>query len=278
MLIPTAFNCGKEKMYNKFTFARKFLHYYFTAANGKGHGIHSPFVYTFVRSVLNDSKNYYAYAEVEKVRRRMLKDNSVIEVQDLGAGSTVSKTNKRKIKEIARAALKSTKYAQLLFRMVNFYQPERILELGTSLGITTAYLASAMPSGKIITIEGSPAIASKALRNFESLDLRNITLIGGNFNDALQPALQELSVVDLAFIDGNHRKAPTLEYFESILKHCRPGTILIFDDIHWSREMEEAWEAIKQHPAVTCTIDLFFIGLVFLRHEFQGPRHFTVRF
>lgn len=265
-------------MYNKFTLARKFLHYYVTAANGKGHGIHSPFVYTFVQSVLNDNKSYYAYAEVEKLRRRMLKDNSVIEVQDLGAGSSVSKTNKRKIKEIARAALKPPKYAQLLFRIANFYQPQHILELGTSLGITTAYLASAIPKAKILTIEGAPAIASKALRNFESLDLRNITLIGGNFNDALQPALQELSVVDLAFIDGNHRKAPTLEYFGWILKHSRPETILIFDDIHWSAEMEEAWETIKQNPAVTCTIDLFFIGLVFLRHEFQGPRHFTVRF
>lgn len=278
MLIPTAFNCGKEKMYNKFTLARKFIHYYFTAANGKGHGIHSPFVYTFVRSVLNDTKSYYAYAEIERLRKRMLKDNAVVEVQDLGAGSSVSKTNKRKIKEIARAALKPPKYAQLLFRIVNFYQPQRILELGTSLGITTAYLASARPEAKVTTIEGAPAIAAKALRNFEALDLRNITLVAGNFNDALQPILQEMPVVDLAFIDGNHRKTPTLEYFGSILKHSGPETILIFDDIHWSAEMEEAWAEIKQHPRVTCTIDLFFIGLVFLRPEFQDHQHFTIRF
>jgi predicted O-methyltransferase YrrM len=274
----TAFNCGKGNMYNKFTLARKFIHYYVTAANGKGHGIHSPFIYTFVRSVLNDRKRYYAYAEIEQVRRRLLKDNSVVQVQDLGAGSSVSKTNQRKVKDIARAALKPPKYAQLLFRIANFYQPKKILELGTSLGVTTAYLAAATPSAKIITIEGAPAIASKALRNFEQLDLRNITLVTGNFNDALQPALNELSVVDLAFVDGNHRKAPTLEYFGSILKHSGPGTIIIFDDIHWSAEMEEAWEAVKQHPAVTCTVDLFFIGLVFFRPEFQTRQHFIVRF
>lgn len=278
MRIPTAFNCGKGNMYNKFTLARKFIHYYVTAANGKGHGIHSPFVFTFIRSVLNDHKSYYAYSQVEQVRKRMLNDDTVIEVQDMGAGSSVSKTNRRKIKDIARAALKPPKYAQLLFRMANFYQPKRMLELGTSLGVTTAYLAAAVPSAKLITIEGAPAIAGKALRNFEQLDLRNITLVTGNFNDELKPALNELGVVDLAFVDGNHRKGPTLEYFGWILKHSRPETILIFDDIHWSAEMEEAWEAIKQHPAVTCTIDLFFIGLVFFRKEFQHPQHFIVRF
>jgi predicted O-methyltransferase YrrM len=265
-------------MYNKFTLARKFIHYYLTAANGKGHGIHSPFVYRFVRSVLNDHKRYYAYAEIEQLRSQMLKDSAVLEVQDLGAGSAVSKNSQRRVKDIARAALKPPKYAQLLFRIVNFYQPQRILELGTSLGITTAYLAAASPTAKIITIEGAPSIAAKALRNFERLNLRNVSLLTGNFDNVLERALQELAVVDLAFVDGNHRKQPTLDYFELILKHSTPGTIIIFDDIHWSAGMEEAWEAIRRHPAVTCTIDLFFIGLVFLKREFQGRQDFRIRF
>lgn len=265
-------------MYNKFTLARKFLHYYLTAANGKGHGIHSPFVYRFVRSVLNDRKPYYAYAEIERLRNQMLQDSTVLEVQDLGAGSAVSKTSQRRVKDIARAALKPPKYAQLLFRIVNFYQPQRILELGTSLGITTAYMAAAGPTAKLITIEGAPAVSAKALRNFERLNLRNVSLLTGNFNDVLQPALRELAVVDLAFVDGNHRKQPTLDYFELILTHSTPDTIIIFDDIHWSAGMEEAWDTICRHPAVTCTIDLFFIGLVFLKREFQGRQHFRVRF
>lgn len=269
MRILILFNCGS--VYNKLTLARKFLNYYLTAANGKGHGIHSPFVFQFIRDVLNDDSTHEVYERVEAVRKRMLRDDTVIEVEDRGAGSIVSKSNRRKISEIARAALKPPKYAQLLYRIARFYQPKQILELGTSLGITTAYLAQSAP---VITIEGSKNIAAKAQENFDILGLKNIRLINSDFDDALQ----QLPVIDLAFIDGNHRKEPTLQYFEQILKHSTKETIFIFDDIHWSEGMEEAWEVIKAHPAVTCTVDLFFIGLVFLRDEFRHPQHFTIRF
>jgi predicted O-methyltransferase YrrM len=265
-------------MYNKLTLANKYLRFYLSASNGKGHGIHSPFIYQFVRNVLNDNKKYSSYAAIEEARKRLLKDHQIIEVEDKGAGSTVSKSSQRKISEIARSALKSPKYAQLLFRIVNYYQPAHILELGTSLGITTAYLASANANAKLTTIEGSPAIAAKALENFKRLDFRNINLVTGDFKHALKPALEQLSTVDLAFIDGNHRKEPTLQYFEEILEHSHSKTILVFDDIHWSAEMEEAWTVIKRHASVTCTVDLFFLGLVFLRDEFKTPQHFTIRF
>lgn len=263
------FNCGN--VFNKLTLARKFISYYLTAANGKGHGIHSPFVFQFVRDVLNDDSKHSIYERVEAVRKQMLRDDTIIEVEDRGAGSTVSKSNRRKISEIARAALKPPKYAQLLYRIARFYRPKQILELGTSLGITTAYLAQSAP---VITIEGSKNIAAKAQQNFESLGLKNIHLINSDFDDALQ----QLPIIDLAFIDGNHRKAPTLKYFAEILKHSTKETIFIFDDIHWSAEMEDAWNVIKEHPAVTCTVDLFFIGLVFLRDEFKTAQHFTIRF
>jgi predicted O-methyltransferase YrrM len=84
--------------------------------------------------------------------------------------------------------------------------------------------------------------------------------------------------LDLAFIDGNHRKQPTLQYFESLLMRSGKSTILIFDDVHWSAEMEAAWSEIMEHPAVTCTIDLFFIGLVFLNNDLKVKQHFAVRF
>ncbi len=265
-------------MYNRFTLTLKFLRYYLSATNGKGHGIHSPFLFEFVRDVLNKRHDYYSFAAIEAVRKRMLEDQSIIEVEDKGAGSMNRSTSQRSISSIARAALKPPKYAQLLFRMVNFYQPENILELGTSLGITTAYLASAKKNGKVITIEGSSAIACKALENLNRMDLTNIQVVNGDFKDELKPALEALVKVDFAFVDGNHRKDPTLEYFAEILKYSHSHTIIIFDDIHWSEEMEQAWNSIKQHPAVTCTVDLFFLGLVFLRNEFRTPQHFTIRF
>jgi predicted O-methyltransferase YrrM len=265
-------------VFNKFTLAQKFLHYYSSASNGKGHGIHSPFVYQFVREILIDKKKYYAYSQVEHVRKRMLKDHSVITVDDKGAGSAVAKTKTRRVSEIARTALKPKKYAQLLFRMVNFYQPQNILELGTSLGITTSYLATANTTAKVVTIEGAPAVAHKAVENFSGQELSNVRLVCGGFEDVLPATLASMQQVDFAFIDGNHRKAPTLQYFEQILQHSHSDTIFVFDDIHWSQEMEEAWAEIKQHPLVTCTIDLFFIGIVLLKREFKQREHFVIRF
>lgn len=265
-------------MHSRLTLLKKFLHYQLHASNGKGHGIHSPFIFEFVQKVLNDNKQYYAYKPIEAVRKQMKRDHSVVKVDDKGAGSAVARSAERRISEIARTSLKPRKYAQLLFRMVNFYQPARILELGTSLGITTAYLASAKPDATVVTIEGADAIANIAAINLAHLGITNVQLVKGDFGSVLQPVLQQLSTIDLAFIDGNHRKAPTLQYFEQLLPHSHEHTILVFDDIHWSSEMEEAWEAVRQHPAITGSLDLFFLGLAFLRPEFHQKQHFTVRF
>jgi predicted O-methyltransferase YrrM len=152
------------------------------------------------------------------------------------------------------------------------------LELGTSFGITSSYLAAADPNAKVYTIEGSPAIANIAQITFGRFDLKNIELVTGNFTDVLPGLLARLKTIDLAFIDGNHRKEPTLDYFQQLLKHSTPSTILIFDDIHWSAGMEEAWAEIQQHPSITLTIDLFFIGIVFLNPDINHKQQFSIRF
>jgi predicted O-methyltransferase YrrM len=146
------------------------------------------------------------------------------------------------------------------------------------LGITTAYLASANQTSNVFTCEGSAAIASIAKQNFETLQLNNAQLTKGDFASSLSPLLAKLNTVNFAFIDGNHRKEPTLEYFNELLKHVTPATILVFDDIHWSAEMEGAWNTIKQHPAVALTIDLFFIGIVFFNADINHKQQFTIRF
>jgi predicted O-methyltransferase YrrM len=265
-------------MFTKFQLAKKYVQYYFTASNGKGHGIHSPFVFDFVINVLNDKTSYPAYQSIEKIRKQLLSDSTVIEVEDFGAGSSVIKTNKRVVSAIAASSLKPKKYAQLLYRIVAYYKPETIVELGTSFGITTDYLAAANETTKVFTCEGSAAIASIAKQNFEVLQLKNVRLIEGDFAKTLSPLLANLSKIDFAFADGNHRKEPTLNYFQQLLNHSTATTILVFDDIHWSAEMEGAWNAIKQHPQVTLTIDLFFIGIVFINPDFKIPQHFSIRF
>ncbi|MCP9753223.1 O-methyltransferase [Ferruginibacter sp. HRS2-29] len=267
-------------MYSAFQLAKKYIRYYLTASNGKGHGVHSPFVFEFIRDVLNDKKQPSFYKSIEAKRKSLLSDNSTIEVEDFGAGSAVIKTNTRVVGKIAASSLKPRKYAQLLSKMVSYYQPLTIVELGTSFGITTAYLTKGSdPNASVFTFEGAPAIARIAQQNFDELGLRNSKLVQGDFAATFPAFLQETKRIDFAFVDGNHRKKPTLDYFYQLLQHVDPaGSILVFDDIHWSSEMEEAWEEIKKHGSVNLSIDLFFVGIIFLRKDFKVEQHFSIRF
>jgi predicted O-methyltransferase YrrM len=265
-------------MYSPFQLAKKYLNYYVTASSGKGHGVHSPFVFDLINKVLKDKKQYDCYSVIEKQRQQLLQNEEAIEVEDFGAGSSVMKSNKRIIKQIASSSLKPKKFAQLLFRIVQYYKPATILELGTSLGITTAYLAKGNEKATVYTCEGSSAIAAVAKNNFDTLQIKNIRLTEGDFAKKLPPLLNEIGTIDFAFVDGNHRKEPTIDYFQQLLNSSTFSTILIFDDIHWSEEMEAAWEQIKNHSFVTLTIDLFFIGLVFINPDFKVKQHFVIRF
>jgi len=215
---------------------------------------------------------------VEALRNQLLNDNRILEVKDFGAGSVIDKKSKRSVSSIAKNAAKPKKFGQLLFRMIKYYRPARILELGTSLGITTSYLSFAKADARLITMEGSKEIANIAKRNFKNLEIRNVEIIEGNFDKTLSSVVRGLSTVDFAFIDGNHRKEPTERYFNELLAKINNDSILVFDDIHWSGEMESAWETIKNDAAVKCSIDLFFIGIIFFRKEFKEKQHFTIRY
>ncbi len=265
-------------MYSKWQLAVKYLTYYLISSNGKGHGTHSPFIFHFITHVLNDKQHYPEYDTVESLRKQLLRDETVLTIEDYGAGSSIAKSSQRSIASIAKNAAKPEKFGQLLFRMIKAYQPRSVLELGTSLGITTCYLSMAKPGANLITMEGAGEVAIVASRNFEKMRIDNIVIEQGNFDHTLSSVIRRVSSVDFAFIDGNHRREPTERYFHELLNKTNNDSILIFDDIHWSREMEQAWETIKAHPSVRCTVDLFFIGIIFFRQEFQEKQHFTIRF
>lgn len=240
--------------------------------------MHSPFVFDFILNVLNNKSNYQSPQEIEQLRKQLLNDKRVIEIEEMGAGSRTFASKQRSVQQIARSALKSKRLAQVLFRLVKHYQPETVIELGTSLGLTTAYLSRANVNASIITIEGSEQIAAIAKENFYKLDCRNIQLHQGNFDHILPSVISQLSSIDFAYIDGNHRYEPTIDYFHQFLSKSNRRTILVFDDIHWSEEMEKAWQEIKQHPSVQYTIDIFFLGFVFFREEFKVKQDFSIRF
>ena len=265
-------------MYSPFQLAKKCLRYYFTASSGKGHGVHSPFVYDFIVRVLNDRTRYEPYEKIEAIRKLLATDNTVIPVEDFGAGSHKKAAGTRVVSAIAASALKPKKFSQLLFRIARYYKTRHIVELGTSLGITSSYLACSNEHAMLDTMEGAPSVASIAKNNFETIGLKNIRLHVGNFDETLPLLLNELKQIDLAFVDGNHRREPTVRYFRQLLPACHNDTIIIFDDIHWSEEMEQAWEEIKKDDRVSMTIDLFFIGLVFFKKEFRVKQDFVIRF
>jgi len=164
-------------MYSRPQLLLKYFQYYFTALNGKGHGMHSPFVFDFIVKVLNDKTVYPEYKTVEALRNQLLNDHTILEVEDFGAGSMMDKKSKRSISSIAKNAAKPKRFGQLLFRMIRFYQPKTALELGTSLGITTSYFSLAKPDTRLITMEGSKEIAGISRQNFRTLELKNVELI-----------------------------------------------------------------------------------------------------
>lgn len=265
-------------MYSPIKIVLKYIQYWLRAENAKGHGVHSPFVFELIERVFNDDRDFYYFPLIEGAREAYYSDNSMLTITDYGAGSRVNSSNKRSVASIAKSALKPRKYAQLFFRMVNHFGSSSILELGTSLGITTSYLAAANSNATVITMEGAAEIATVAKRHFEYLGLKNIEQVIGNFDEILPAVLSRISQLDFVFIDGNHRLEPTIRYFNWLKPHLHEHSVLVFDDIHWSKEMEQAWKQIQADEMVTLTIDLFFIGLVFFRKENKVKQHFTVRF
>ena len=241
------------------------------------HGNHSPFIYKLTDEVIYDFSAKKVYDAIEQQRKKLLNDDRSITVTDLGAGSHLNKNRTKKISQIAKNALKSPRLAQLIYRLAHNQKPNLMIELGTCLGITSAYLAKAQPEANVLTIEGCPETAAIAYQNFIALDLKNIELQVGNFNEMLPKAIADASSLDFVYIDGNHTKTATINYFNWCLPKIHENSMLIFDDIYWSEGMKTAWSEIKTHPQVTLTIDLFWIGLVFFKKG-QAKEHFKLKF
>lgn len=262
------------KMFKVWAYIRHWL----TAIDSRGHHIHSPYLFELVRLIIYDNNAYYCYRDIEH-RRRMLKSNvKVIEVEDFGTG----KSGKRVVGDIACTSLESTKVAQMLFRIVLFLRkhaqsPLNILELGTSLGITTAYLASTDSKSHVTTFEGSHAIAEVAHNTFNRLKLNNIEVVEGNIDITLPEYLTSHSEpVDFAFVDANHTCEATLRYVQALIPCCHNKSVIAIDDIHYSKSMEQAWRQLKQLEGVTTTMDFYHCGLLFFDKQYL-KRNYKIR-
>ena len=239
------------------------------------HGLHSPFVYDLVTKSFYDKSEHKAYKLIKDYRNDLLGNKNRISVTDFGAGSRVFRSNERPVFSIAKNAGITLHRAKLLYRLTNYLKANNALELGTSMGIASSAIA-ANKNTKLITIEGCPETANIAKQQFEKYSLSNIELRLNKFDAELDVLIQENQKFDLIYFDGNHQKQATLDYFNQLLPTAHNDSVFIFDDIHWSAGMEEAWEEIKKHPEVKVTIDTFQWGLVFFRKE-QVKQHFNIR-
>lgn len=252
---------------------KQYFKHIFSAKPASGHGIHSPFVYELATKVLPD-KPLNASVPIEELRKRLLKDQGEIQITDYGAGSRLNQSNLRKICDIARHSLQPANRCRLIYRLARHQQQGTIIELGTSLGLTAAYLS--LTNRPVKTIEGCANVSRIASENLGELGCTNVELINSTFDEALPFTSDVMSSCNVVYIDGNHTYDATLKYYR-LLRECLPeGALMIFDDIYWSEGMHRAWKEIVNSENPQITIDLFHLGLVYLKKD-QARETFKIR-
>lgn len=246
-----------------------------TSRHTMGYGIHSPYLFYIARALVPESSPYYCFDKVEALRQRLLRCRDKVVVKDFGTG----RSGERRVCDIARKSLKDRRSAQFLFRLANFVGAERIVELGTCLGVTTAYLALPHPEAEVVSFEGSEVLAKIAKEGWNELGVKNIEQVVGNIDDTLPQWVdnEENEPVDLIFIDANHTGEALLRYFEMLLPVMSEQTVVVVDDIRYSRSMYAGWQKIVNHECVTATMDLGEMGLVFMRKHWR-KQTYKIRF
>ncbi len=280
-----------------------FLKHFFSSWNTTGEGIHSPYLFELVRFIIRDRNAYYCFADIERRREYLKACDDELDVVDFGSRGSKEGTHiRRKVSFIAKNHLESPKVGQMLFRLVNFLgehekRPLQILELGTSLGLTTAYLASPDSRNNVRTYEGSGEVLKVAQGVWRALKLENISWKEGNIDDTLLPSdlsllsnaparIKESSAnscqssshsrIDIAYVDANHTYEATMRYADFLLERLNQKGVLAIDDIHYSEEMERAWNELKADPRVTTSMDLYHLGLLFVDPHYL-KRHYKIR-
>ena len=285
--------------------AKSWLKFRLTAWNTGGEGVHSPYLFEWVRMVMMDKNSFYIWGDIERCREKILRDERELEFVDYGSaiksrslenGSEavcrLKFRDMRRVRDIARRSLAKRKYAQMLSRLVNWlgtshrlengsetaysleFRGLTIVELGTSLGVTTAYMAAMDSRNRVVTFEGCEAVANMARENWKALNINNIECRVGEID--VEQLARDIEHLDVAFIDANHTYASTCEYFDVLAGKVREKSVIVVDDIHYSEEMEKAWKAICADERVTSTIDLYQMGLVFFDKHYW-KRHYTMR-
>ncbi len=227
----------------------------------------SLFVSDLFDKVFWESYPYYGFETIDILRDMLLRSKQKIAVTDLGAGSKKFKGNQRSVRHLVKYNASPKKQGELLFRLTAYLKPHNIIELGTSLGLGTLYLALPNSKARVFTIEGCPEIANVAAQSFKSVQAKNIKQQIGSFRDELPKLINKIDEVDLVYFDGHHDYHATMDYFHICLPKASKSAVFVFDDIHWSRGMTKAWGQISANPAVSVSLDFFDFGIAILNSD-----------
>ena len=255
----------------------KYVQHLFYRRHRRGHGIHSPALFEFVHEVLFNASGVKVSAEITQVHRDLKRDRSMIPLGKLGATTNVEQSGERSVRSFVRGASVPEKYGALLFRISSWFKPDMIIELGTGLGISTIYLSSGSPETPLHTIEGNTDRADFAAQLMCRCKLGPVSVHWGEMEEKLEDLMPLIKGRFLAFVDGNHRHEPTISYVKKLVARAGEESVIIMDDIYWSKGMFAAWKEVVSWPEVRVSIDLFHTGILLLRRDLN-KEHVKIKF
>ncbi len=258
---------------NYFFRSFNFIAHFITARNTRGSGIHSPYLFDFVKYILEEKNPYYIYDKIKSQRAKLLNNNTLINKIDYGTGES----KQISVSQIAAKSICTVREGELLCRIVNCLKLNSVLELGTSFGISTAYIAALSKSRNCITLEGCKNTAQIARQTFLDLNLNNIEILIGNIDQTINIAIDKLSTIDFVYIDANHTFDATIRYFDLILPKLSNNAVVVIDDIYWSVGMKKAWKNIQKNVKVTSSFDLYHFGILFFNPDLH-KKNYKLRF
>lgn len=244
---------------------------------GTMHQVQAPRAYEIGHALFRDTRFFYAFEDMKVYRKKLLADTSMLGIAEMGGGTSFAAVTKISVQKLARQSSLSPKQGEQIFRLVQLFNPQVIVELGTCLGVSTGYMLAAGEKSTVYSLEGNQDTATKAKAHLKSLWGDRVHIQVGKFENTLAPLLQTLERVDLFFIDGEHTEAGTLRNVELALQKAHDQTILIIADIHWSAGMERAWEQVRQHQRVRLAVESFHFGILVLDPGIRVSQYYCLR-
>lgn len=207
----------------------------------------------FIEQYISDNKYSQHVNNIESARINFLQNNDILP----SSGKSVG--------EYCKASSSPQSKGEFLMKLIRVIKPDNCLELGTNFGISAAYQACGLElngKGRLITIEYNRELLPYSDDLWDKIGIKHrIQQYQGKFEDVLSEILSMLQEIDFVYIDGNHRKEPTLSYFNEIYPFLRKDSVVVFDDITWSDEMKEAWMILSKDQRINNAFEVHDLGV-----------------